>query len=92
MKLLTELQLMEEVSAKTAAEVLEFALDSYAKTKFNNHMGGDMMPRGSFNVDKILEMITGKSIKQIEKMAEARYQKVQKEYYDDFKKRHPNEK
>jgi hypothetical protein len=94
MKTLKELQLIQEakaeVSSKTAAEVLEFAINNYAQSKFSSYMGGDNWPRGSFNVDKILEMITGKSIKQIEKMAEARYKKVSDEYYADYNKRHPD--
>jgi hypothetical protein len=89
MKSLKELKLIEtakaEVSAKTADEVLEFAINNYAQAKFSQYMGGEMIARGDFNVNKILEMITGKSIKQIEKMAEARYKKISKEYYEKSK-------
>jgi hypothetical protein len=89
MKSLKELMIIEnakaQVTSKTSEEVLEFAINNYVKSKFSNYMSGEMIARGDFNVAKILEMITGKSIKEIEKMAEDRYKKYSEDYYKKSK-------
>ena len=90
MKTLNELKLMEEtakkVSAKTAKEVLDIAVESYGSSMFHSYMGGSPMAVGDVDIDKILKLITGKSIKEIAKLGEARFKEKVKEQASHFDK------
>ncbi len=90
MKSLNELKLMEEtakkVSAKTAKEVLDIAVESYASSMFHSYMGGSMMARGDVDVDKILKLITGKSMGDIAKMGETKFKEKVAEQAKQFDK------
>lgn len=90
MKTLTELRLIEnvknKVSIQTAKEVLEIAVESYANSLFDRHMGGSMMAYGDVDIDKILKLITGKGEKEIAKLGEARFKEKVKEQASHFDK------